>query len=129
MLRVVIIKYYSTLTCSCNVDYGYQFPILIRSPFLFPKTPISSLFVNYCCLHPSFSFFFFILLSREADFFEVEGCIGIYGGAGISSNGTEASCLLFFRDFFMARIGSSLTGSPLERMLAYLQKRIEKIFL
>ena len=72
---------------------------------------------GHCCLHPSFSFFFFILLSREADFLEVDDCIGMYGGAGMSSRGTLGSALLFL-DFLMARIGSSITGSPFLRMLA-----------
>ena len=43
----------------------------------------------HCCLQPSFSFFFLIFRSSEADFFEVEGCIGMYGGVGMSVSSTE----------------------------------------
>ena len=44
---------------------------------------------HHCCLQPSFSFFFLIFRSSEADFLEVEGCIGMYGGVGMSVSRTE----------------------------------------
>ena len=45
--------------------------------------------VCHCCLHPSFSFFFLIFLSNDADFFDVELCMGMYGGMGISVSNTD----------------------------------------
>ena len=43
----------------------------------------------HCCLQPSFSFFFLIFLSNDADFFDVELCMGMYGGMGISVSNTD----------------------------------------
>ena len=66
-------------------DYDCQ--ICHRDPVY--NTAVLRTGICHCCLHPSFSFFFLIFLSNDADFFDVELCMGMYGGMGISVSNTD----------------------------------------
>ena len=86
----MVLKTFPSVECSIFLwkHFWAEKIVIVRSvteiQFIILRTDIC-----HCCLHPSFSFFFLIFLSNDADFFDVELCMGMYGGMGISVSNTD----------------------------------------